>query len=235
LSSLFEANNIDVATFFSHFLLIHSTITKVNTFILKGPINTGKSLLLNLLLHDTKPTRIARERDKSNFHLDQLPNSTAVIFEEPIIDQTTVGTWKLLLEGAPIPTDMKHADKELIHRLPIFISTNQPIWNWIGTDDIAPIQQRIFQFELTTTITSITSSLQRLSHPPAIITHHDIYALFLHHLQDIHNTYTSQLSQIPLSETTKHIPDGAYTSLQNLQVSLLLQDSSESLRETTNG
>jgi hypothetical protein len=66
-------------------------------------------MLLNLLLSDTHPTRIARERDKSNFHLDQLPNSTSVIFEEPIIDQTTIGTWKLLLEGAPIPTDRKHA------------------------------------------------------------------------------------------------------------------------------
>jgi hypothetical protein len=87
LGHLFTSNNIAIADFFSHFLLIHSTnITKINTFILKGPTNTGKSLILNLLLHDTKPTRIARERDKSNFHLDQLPNSTSVIFEEPIID-----------------------------------------------------------------------------------------------------------------------------------------------------
>jgi hypothetical protein len=97
LSSLFDANNINIPDFSAHFLLIHSTnITKINTFILKGPTNTGKSLLLNLMLHDTKPTRITREHDKSNFHLDQLPNSMAVVFEEPIFDQTTIGTWKLL-------------------------------------------------------------------------------------------------------------------------------------------
>jgi hypothetical protein len=100
LNRLFSANNIPIEDFFSKFLAIHSTnITKINTFVLQGPTNTGISLLANILLSDTKPTRIARERDKSNFHLDQLPNSTAVIFEEPIIDQTTVGTWKLLLEG----------------------------------------------------------------------------------------------------------------------------------------
>lgn len=64
-------------------------------------------MLLTLLLETTKATRIAREKDRSNFHLDQLPSPTAVIFEEPIIDQTTVGNWKLLLEGSPIPTDMK--------------------------------------------------------------------------------------------------------------------------------
>jgi hypothetical protein len=113
LSSLFRKNRISIPDFFAHFLAIHSmALTKINSFILQGPTDTGKSLLLHLLLEDTYPTRIARERDKSNFHLDQLPNATSVVFEEPIIDQTTIGTWKLLLEGAPLPTDMKHTDKE---------------------------------------------------------------------------------------------------------------------------
>jgi hypothetical protein len=115
---------------------------------------------MNLLLADTTPTRIARERDRSNFHLDQLPNATSVIFEEPIIDQTTVGTWKLLLEGAPIPTDMKHADKELIDRIPVFITTNQPLWNWVSSEDAAPLKQRIFVFNLSTTITRLAASKQ---------------------------------------------------------------------------
>jgi hypothetical protein len=141
IQNLFTSNGINIDNFFSDFILIHSTaITKINTLVIEGPTNTGKSLLINLLLSDTHPTRIARERDKSNFHLDQLPNATAVVFEEPIIDQTTIGTWKLLLEGAPIPTDMKHADKEIINRLPIFVTTNHPIWNWVSTEDIAPLK-----------------------------------------------------------------------------------------------
>jgi hypothetical protein len=89
--------------------------------------------------------------------LDQLPNSTCVIFEEPIIDQTTTGTWKLLLQGSPIPTDMKHTDKELINRLPIFITTNHNLWNWVGSSEIPPIQQRIFEYHLTHTIQSVTT------------------------------------------------------------------------------
>jgi hypothetical protein len=44
LTSLFEINNIDIPSFFAHFLLVHSTnITKIKSFILKGPTNTGKS------------------------------------------------------------------------------------------------------------------------------------------------------------------------------------------------
>jgi hypothetical protein len=158
-----------------------------------------------------------------------------VIFEEPIIDQTTIGTWKLLLEGAPIPTDMKHADKELIHRLPIFITTNQPLWNWVSTDDIPPLQQRIFQYELHTTISSLTSSNSILPHPSSIITHHDLYGIILHHIQTIQQTYTSLLQQMPIASTSKPFTQQSYDSLVNLQIALLLQDSSESLREISDG
>jgi hypothetical protein len=78
---------------------IHSIdFIKINTYVLQGDTNTGKSLLLSLVLEDVQPTRIAREKDESNFHLHQLPNTSIVVFEEPIIDQTTVGTWKLLME-----------------------------------------------------------------------------------------------------------------------------------------
>jgi hypothetical protein len=231
LSSLFRINNIKIEDFFSKFLAVHSmNITKINSIVLEGPTNTGKSLLANILLTDTKPTRIARERDKSNFHLDQLPNSTAVIFEEPIIDQTTIGTWKLLLEGAPIPTDMKHADKELIDRLPIFVTTNQPLWNWVGNDDIPPIKQRIFVFFLSASISSYVQRQSRLPQPPNIITKHDIYALFLHHLQSIHDAYVSLLASLPIADTSKPYTNTQIARLESLQMNLLLQDSPESLR-----
>jgi hypothetical protein len=195
LTRLFSSNGISIDNFFAKLLIIHSTnITKINTFVLQGPTNTSKSLLLNLILSDTKPTRIARERDKSNFHLDQLPNSTAVLFEEPIIDHTTIGTWKLLLEGSPIPTDMKHSDKEIINRLPVFISTNQPIWNWVSADDVSPLKQRLFQFDLTTQIASFVDKSGTIPQPPSIITKHDLYATHLRNLQAIFQLVGRQTS-----------------------------------------
>jgi ABC-type multidrug transport system fused ATPase/permease subunit len=65
---------------------------QINTVVLKGPTNTGKSMLLQLLLSPMQPTTISRDKDRSSFHLDQLPNSTSIIFEEPIIENTTVGS-----------------------------------------------------------------------------------------------------------------------------------------------
>jgi hypothetical protein len=138
---------------------------KINTFVIQGPTNTRKTLLLSLLLHNTKETRIAREKDRSNFHLDQLPTSTSVIFEEPIIDQTTVGNWKLLLEGTPIPTDMKHSDKEIIPRIPIFITTNHNLWSWVSPDDISPLKQRIILYCISKQITNAINCEGQIDKP----------------------------------------------------------------------
>jgi hypothetical protein len=102
--NLFSTNNIQIPDFFARFLLIPSMcIPKSNTFVLQGSTNTGKSFLLSLLLEDTHPTRISREKDRSTFHLDQLPNSTAVVFEEPVIDQTTISTFFNLYSGGWSP------------------------------------------------------------------------------------------------------------------------------------
>jgi hypothetical protein len=124
---------------------------------------------------------------------------------------------------------MKHADKELINRLPIFITTNQPLWNWVNTDDVPPIKQRIFIFKLTAGISSYITKQSQIRQPPNIITKHDIYALFMHHLQSIHDAYIALLASLPLSDTSK-----PYTKqvqeLQALQIQLLLQDSPEHLR-----
>jgi hypothetical protein len=131
LEEIFIQNNISIPHFLTTFLLIQSMFyQKINTLVLKGPTNTGKSMLFQLLLEPMQPTTISHEKDRSSFHLDQLPNSTSIIFEEPVIENTTVGSWKLLMEGNTLQTDMKHSDKEDISRLPIFITTNIDLWSW---------------------------------------------------------------------------------------------------------
>jgi hypothetical protein len=84
LEEIFIQNNVSIPHFLCSFLLIQTMYyQKINTLLLKGPTNTGKSMLLQLLLAPMQPTTISREKDRSSFHLDQLPNSTSIIFEEP--------------------------------------------------------------------------------------------------------------------------------------------------------
>jgi hypothetical protein len=158
LEEIFIQNNISIPHFLRTFLLIQSMFYQIiNTLVLKGPTNTGKSMLFKLLLQPMQPTTISREKYRSSFHLDQLPNSTSIIFEEPIIENTTVGSWKLLMEGNTLQTDLKYSDKEDITRLPIFITTNTDLWSWTEDCEREPLQQRFLQFDLTKKIRNIIS------------------------------------------------------------------------------
>jgi hypothetical protein len=46
------------------------------------------------------------------------------LVQKPLIKNKNVGMWNLLIEGATILTDMKHAEREDIPRLSIFKTTN---------------------------------------------------------------------------------------------------------------
>jgi hypothetical protein len=132
-----------------------------------------------------QPTTISREKDRSSFHLDQLPNSISITFEEPIIENTSVSSWKLLMEGNTIQTDMKHSDKEDITRLPIFITTDNDLWSWTEECEREPLQQRYIQFNLGKRIRSIISSKYEIDYPPSRITTNDIHLQFVKHIKDI--------------------------------------------------
>lgn len=126
----FQANRGDIIEFFAWNENIKSKrYPKFNGLVLNGPTNAGKSMLIDCMTAYIKPEPIPRERDNSNFHLDQLPMATGAIFEEPYITPTNVGTWKLLLEGSIIMTDKKHDDKQGIPRIPIYIACASPLDN----------------------------------------------------------------------------------------------------------
>ena len=114
LEYLFKQNEIDIVEFMAWNEIIKTRrYMKINCLILEGYTNAGKTLVVQSLIRNTiEPEYIPRERDNSGFQFDQLPNANAALFEEPIITPNTVGTWKLLLEGNTIKTDIKNKDKE---------------------------------------------------------------------------------------------------------------------------
>ena len=121
--------------------------TKINALVLQGPTNAGRSLIADALVGLCKPEEVSRERDNSGFHFDQLPEASAVIFEEPCITPVNVGTWKLLFEGKQIKTDIKHKNKEGVRRLPIWITSATKITSNIDTCEACQVNQRLKIFE----------------------------------------------------------------------------------------
>jgi hypothetical protein len=117
LRYLIRVNGIDLIEFLGWNECIKTMrYMKINSIVLEGYTNAGKSLIVENLIGVCRPEEIPRERDNSGFHLDQLPAASCALFEEPLITPTNVGTWELLLKGKVVKTDIKHKDKEGIKR-----------------------------------------------------------------------------------------------------------------------
>jgi hypothetical protein len=131
---------------------------KINCAMLEGYTNAGISLIVDYLIGIRKHEETPRERDNSGFHFDQHPGIACALFEEPIITPTNFGTWKLLLEGKIVKTDIKHKDKEGIKRIPIWITAATHITNNIDANESIQIKQRIKIWKFKKCITHRTES-----------------------------------------------------------------------------
>ncbi|KAJ8865982.1 hypothetical protein PR048_033506 [Dryococelus australis] len=154
-NDFFAQNNIDPVTFYTNFIRIQRSMMKINGFIIQGPTNAHTP-----------------NKDNTGFHFDELPSSTCALYEELLINLNNIGTWKLLLEGTPITTDIKHMDKEIIERLPFFLTMNTPIW--VDASEIPPLKCRIFVYQFNTQIEHQTLSGLSMRKPPTIL-HLNIY------------------------------------------------------------
>lgn len=177
LDNLFAANEIEIIEFFAWNEIIKSKrYPKINGLCLQGDVNAGKSLLINgitTLLKSEPP--IARNRGV--FRLGELLHATSAVFEEPYITPTNVGTWKLILEGSTVKPDKKHADKQNINRIPIYITTVLPIDNNVQQSEKEQIAQQLKTFIFKRTIWHSEETAVRRGHvaaeyikPPVFIT-----------------------------------------------------------------
>lgn len=227
---MFKENNINII----HFLAWNEIIKtkrykKINGMVLEGITNAGKSLILDNLLAMVKPEEIPRERDNSGFHLDQLPGAGSVLFEEPMITPVNVGTWKLLLEGKTIKTDVKNKDKEPIERTPTWITTATPITNNVDMNETSQILQRIKLYIFKKSIQhrddkyTINAQIQNklISRPPGLVEPIHIAIVFVKNFTAIYklieeedNAHTINEKAITISEEVKAEANEWQTALQ---------------------
>lgn len=155
LEDFFKKNDVLPAEFYAKFILIKDMyIDKINTLVIQGVSNGGKSSLITAMLDLHMPERISREASESQFIFQELITANCALIEEPLIGQKMVNTYKELLGGATLATDKKYDNKDHIKRLPIFITTNQDIGNWATQEDRIALNNRIFKFYFRTTVTN---------------------------------------------------------------------------------
>ncbi|OON15541.1 hypothetical protein X801_08654, partial [Opisthorchis viverrini] len=76
-----------------------------------------------------------------------LLNKTLALMEEPRITQLTVNDFKELLGGNPFDIHVKHQKDERLERLPVLITTNNPLTYYVMDADGKAILERCFYFK----------------------------------------------------------------------------------------
>jgi len=216
LNNLFIENNIDIVEFFAWSTVIkNKKFKKINCLVLQGPTNAGKTLIAQQYFKLAHPEEIPRERDNSGFHLDQLPYASAALFEEPLITPTNIGSWKLLLEGAMVKTDIKNADKEGINRLPIYITCAKNICSNVDLSEQEQVKQRIKVFQFHKTIEhreedfNDFGSITTICKPPTFITPLIFCLLYIYYYNDI-TEFIQELSNTHTIDTTELLPQAQW-------------------------
>lgn len=149
-----EVNNIDIPQFKKDIkMIMEQGHKKINTLVLQGPSNTGKSLLAKLITGGYNIGTVARSTESNNFIFQNLLGKTVGLMEEPFITKMTVNDFKQLLGGERMEIGVKHRDREWLDRLPIICTTNdEQLADRCNSIDCKAINNRCIYYRLFKTI-----------------------------------------------------------------------------------
>lgn len=145
LETFFSLNKLNMINFLAWFIIIADRkFPKINTFLIRGPTNTGKSVVINTLLKGENFAKIMR--DGKGLILENLLDRNYVLYEEPDVTSKLSNYFKLLFEGTPIEINAKHDSSITLKRTPMFVTSNHPLDASVCQVDKIAFQTRIKEF-----------------------------------------------------------------------------------------
>ncbi|CAH8664152.1 unnamed protein product [Dicrocoelium dendriticum] len=145
---LLRVNNIDKDAFCTAIHeIMNKKIDQLNTFCIEGPTTTGKSLLLKLISQNYHCGTVQMSADHSRFFLQNLVDKAVALMKEPRITIKTVNDFKALLGGNTFDIHVKHSPDVTLLRVPVLISTNRSLGNYITSVDAAAIYECCHKFK----------------------------------------------------------------------------------------
>uniref|UniRef100_A0AAU7P168 Nonstructural protein 1 n=1 Tax=Hamaparvovirinae sp. TaxID=2809447 RepID=A0AAU7P168_9VIRU len=126
---------------------------KINTMILQGPSNTGKSCFIRGLAALARAGSIVNTA--SPFFAEGICGANIGIWEEPLLTMENAEMFKLISEGAPCQLPQKFKKPYNHPGCPIIITTNHDICRYCASEE-GTIMNRCKIFWFTNTIASST-------------------------------------------------------------------------------
>lgn len=154
ITEIFEVNDIDMEKFKKDVkMIMEQRHNKINTLVLQGGSNTGKSLIAKLIVGGYNVGTVARTSESNNFIFQNLLGKTVGLMEEPFITKITVNDFKQLLGGERMEIGVKHRDREWLDRVPIICTTNDiQLADRCNSVDCQAINNRCIYYRLSKTI-----------------------------------------------------------------------------------
>ncbi|KAL7645404.1 UNVERIFIED_CONTAM: hypothetical protein RMT77_003790 [Armadillidium vulgare] len=171
LDNFFSLNKLNMINFLAWFIIIADRrFMKINTLVIRGPPNSGKSVVLNTLLEGENFARFVR--GGKQMMLENLLDKNYGLYEEPDVPSRLSNTFKLLFEGTPIAINVKRNDSRTLQRTPMFISTNHPLEDSVCPTDKIAFRTRFKEFVFNSPIEHENYAFENpLEAPPRRITH----------------------------------------------------------------
>lgn len=124
---------------------------KMNTLLILGPSNSGKSIMLKRTLEPIVPfnCQIGAVGSASQFLWQRVAGSRAVFIEECRLDPSHIETAKLVFGGEPATVDIKCKPQQRAMRSPVFITSNHLPWVLAQSSaDRTALENRTFVFNV---------------------------------------------------------------------------------------
>lgn len=150
LDKLLEVNRIpkwDILTSLEK--IMDKKMLRTNALVIEGPTTTGKSLFVKLVAENYIYGTVQRSGDHSQFFLQNLLDKAVALMEEPRITQLTVNDFKELLGGNPFDIHVKHEPDYRLNRIPVLITTNNPLTTYCNSLDSDAIMKRVLLYKFT--------------------------------------------------------------------------------------
>lgn len=117
--------------------IMQGNYAKKNCLVIYGMSNSGKSLILDMLLACFNVAYMTNVGDAGTFHFSNIEDSkTVVIGNETYVRSQTLEQWKALMGGEQVSIPMKHRKHHLVSfRRPIFLTSQSNTFKEILTPD----------------------------------------------------------------------------------------------------
>ena len=122
--------------------------SKINSFVLQGPSNAGKSYILRTLRYISVAYGEIHAGDNNAFQFQNCINTNLIYIDEPRISPEIAEQMKLVLEGCPTKVKVKCKDDEILNRTPVIMTSNSNVWRWCAGEERA-FKNRMFLYRLT--------------------------------------------------------------------------------------